>query len=94
MGILTGGQGKEDIPGRVMSKHSDVEAESSKGFMGKSNGPIWPEDRTWQMRREEACRERGWDGVVDVEKSPETQGLRSMVFSGEREVLWRSPGGW
>ena len=56
-----------------MSKHSDVEAESSKGFMGKSNSPIWPEERTWQMRREEACWERGWDGVVDVEKSPETQ---------------------
>lgn len=73
MGILTGAQGEEDIPGRVMSKHSDVEAESSKGFMGKSNSPIWPEDRTWQMRREEACWERGWDRVVDVEKSPETQ---------------------
>ena len=57
MGILTGGQGEEDIPGRVMSKHSDVEAESSKGFMGKSNSPIWPEERTWQMRREEACWE-------------------------------------
>lgn len=60
-GNLTGGQGKEDIPGRVMSKHSDVGSRKLKGFMGKSNGPIWPEGQNLANEKE-ACRGKrlGW----------------------------------
>lgn len=95
MGILASGQGEEAVLGREMNKHSDFKAESSKHFLGKSNGSIWlgTEPGTGEGRKKAGKQCWGW--VCGIIERPYNLGLRSVdIFSGERETLWKSLGGW